>query len=103
MAALNDSEYYAQMKAVTAEVREWLIEELAKIPGVKPFQSAANFVFVKLDHADTEKVRAYMEENNILIRLFTDADALRLRITIGHRDLMEQVVFQLRKALNINT
>lgn len=100
VAALNDSDYYAQMKAMTVEVREWFIEELAKIPGVKPFQSAANFVFVKLDHADAEKVRAYMEENNILIRLFTDADALRLRITIGPRDLMERVVFQLRKALD---
>lgn len=100
VAALNDSGYYAQMKAKTVEVREWFIQELEKIPGVKPFRSAANFVFVKLDHADAEKVRAYMEENNILIRLFTDADALRLRITIGPKDLMERVVFQLRKALN---
>lgn len=99
VAALNDSEYYVQMKAKTVEVREWFIGELARIPGVKPFQSAANFVFVKLNHADAEKVRAYMEENNLLIRLFVDEDALRLRITIGPRDLMERVVFQLKKAL----
>lgn len=44
------------------EVREWFIGELAKIPGVKPFRSAANFVFVKLDHADVEKVRAHYEK-----------------------------------------
>lgn len=100
VAALDDSEYYAWMKAKTVEVREWFIGELAKIPGVKPFQSAANFVFVKLDHADVEKVRAYMEENNILIRLFMDADALRLRITIGPKDLMDRVLYQLKKALN---
>lgn len=99
VAALNDSTYYAEMKAKTVEVREWFIEELAKIPGVTPFRSAANFVFVKLDYADAEKVRAYMEENNILIRLFTDADALRLRITVGPKDLMERVLFQLKKAL----
>lgn len=100
VAALDDSEYYAWMKAKTVEVREWFIGELAKIPGVKSFQSAANFVFVKLDHADVEKVRAYMEENNILIRLFMDADALRLRITIGPKDLMDRVLYQLKKALN---
>ena len=99
VAALNDSEYYTQMKTKTVEVREWFIGELVKIPGVKPFRSAANFVFVKLNHADAEKVRAYMEENNILIRLFTDSDALRLRITIGPKDLMERVLYQLKKVL----
>ena len=66
---------------------------------MKPFRSDTNFVFIKLDYADPEKVRAYMEENHILIRLFTDMGALRLRITIGPRDLMERVLFQLKKAL----
>lgn len=99
IAALDDREYYAQVKAKNMEVRNWFIEELAKIPGVKPFRSDTNFVFIKLDYADPEKVRAYMEENHILIRLFTDMGALRLRITIGPRDLMERVLFQLKKAL----
>lgn len=99
VAALEDSGYYRWMKEKTVEIREWFIEELEKIPGVKPYQSVANFVFIKLDHADAERVRAYVEENNLLIRLFTDADALRLWITIGPKDLMERVVFQLKKAL----
>lgn len=99
IAALDDREYYAQVKAKNMEVRDWFIEELAKIPGVKPFRSDTNFVFIKLDYADPEKVRAYMEENHILIRLFTDMGALRLRITIGPRDLMERVLFQLKKTL----
>jgi len=100
VAALEDQSYYAQMKAKTLEVREWFLQELSKIPNVKPFRSASNFVFLRLYNADAEKVRAYMEENHILIRLFTDMDALRLRITIGPRDLMERVVYQLKKALN---
>jgi len=103
VAALNDGKYYANMKLKTVEVREWFIKELTKISGVKPFQSAANFVFVKLENADAEKVRAYMEENNLLIRLFTDADALRLRITIGPKDLMERVLYQLKKALGMSS
>lgn len=101
VAALNDAKYYAKMKAATVEVREWFIQELAKLPGVKPFKSDTNFVFIKLDSADPEKVRAYMEENNILIRLFMDEDALRLRITIGPKDLMERVLYQLKKALGV--
>ena len=40
-----------------------------------------------------------MEENNILIRLFRDKDALRLRITVGPKDIMERVLYQLKQAL----
>ncbi len=40
-----------------------------------------------------------MEENGLLIRLFTDKDALRLRITIGPKDIMERVIYQLKRAL----
>ena len=100
IAALDDREYYVRMREQNLEVREWFVRELAKIPGVTPFKSATNFVFLKLEHADTDKVRAYMEENHILIRRFTDMGALRLRITIGPKDLMERVLFQLKKALN---
>ena len=53
--------------------------------------------FIKQDKAD--KLRAYMEENGLLIRLFADKDALRLRITIGPKDIMERVFYQLKRAL----
>lgn len=98
-AALEDHAYYDQMRAETKEVREWFIDELNTIDGVKAYKTGSNFVFIKLDNADPDKVRAYMEENGILIRLFTDKDALRLRITIGPKDLMERVVYQLKRAI----
>lgn len=56
-------------------------------------------MFIKLNNADADRVRMFMEENGILIRLFTDKDALRLRITIGPKDIMERVLYQLRLAL----
>lgn len=99
IAALEDHDYYAEMRLNTVEVREWFIRELAKIPSVKPFRSASNFVFIRLERGDAGKVRAYMEENHILIRLFTDSDTLRLRITVGPKNLMERVLYQLKKAL----
>lgn len=98
-AAIEDHEYYDQMREETRAVREWFSDELNKIEGVKAYRSGSNFVFIKLKNADAKIVRAFMEENNILIRLFTDKDDLRLRITIGPKDIMERVIFQLKKAL----
>lgn len=99
IAAVKDKEYYQKMKYESNAVREWFSEELNKIPGVTAYKSESNFVFIKLDNADANRVRAYMEENGLLIRLFTDKDALRLRITVGPKDIMERVLFQLKKAL----
>ena len=87
------------MKAESNAVRAWFTDELNELEDVKAFRSESNFVFVKLLHADADKVRAYMEENGILIRLFKDKDALRLRITVGPKDLMERVLYQLKRAL----
>lgn len=99
IAAVKDREYYQKMKEESNAVRTWFSDELNKIPGVKAYRSESNFVFIKLDNADADKVRAYMEENGLLIRLFADKDALRLRITIGPRDIMERVLYQLKRAL----
>lgn len=87
------------MRKESNAVRDWFIDELNTIEGVKAFKSGSNYVFIRLDAADPEKVRAFMGENHILIRLFTDKDALRLRITVAPKDIMERVVFQLKKAL----
>ena len=89
----------AAIKAETNAVREWFSSELNKISGVKAYKSESNFVFIKLENADANRVRAYMEENGLLIRLFNDKDALRLRITIGPKDIMERVIYQLKRAL----
>lgn len=99
-AAVLDTEYYQKMKQETIEVREWFRGELNRLKDVKAFHSGSNYVFVKLVHGDADKIRAYMEENGILIRLFRDRDALRLRITIGPKDVMERVLYQLKRALN---
>ncbi|NBH14508.1 aminotransferase class I/II-fold pyridoxal phosphate-dependent enzyme [Lachnospiraceae bacterium] len=99
IAALCDTRYYQEMKQKTNEIRNWFIRELNRLPHVKAFQSSSNYVFIKLLHADADKIRAYMEENGILIRLFRDKDALRLRITIGPKDIMERVLYQLKRAL----
>ena len=103
LAAIEDTEYYQKMKEETNAVRDWFIDELNAIDNVKAFASASNFVFIRLQKADADQVRAFMEENNILLRLFTDKDALRLRITVAPKDVMERVLFQLKRALLCET
>lgn len=99
IAALTDTDYYDNMRKEVVSVREWFYNELLQMKGLTPYKSKSNYVFVKLANADADRVRAYMEENGILIRLFTDKEDLRLRITIGPRDLMERVVYQLKRAI----
>ena len=99
LAAIKDRAYYKQMKEETKKVRDWFIEELNQMEKVKAFPSESNFVFIRLEGADANQVQAFMEENNILIRLFRDKDALRLRITVAPKDIMERVLFQLKRAL----
>lgn len=99
VAAIEDVDYYKNVKRESNEVRDWFTSELNKMDGVKAYRSESNFVFIKLENADPEKVRAYMEENGLLIRLFTDGDSLKLRITVGPRDIMERVLYQLQRAL----
>ncbi len=101
LAAVEDKAYYDAMKAESNAIRDWFAEELNKLEGVKSYRSEANFVFIKLLNADADKVRAYMEENGILIRLFTDKDALRLRINVAPKDIMERVLYQLKRALGV--
>jgi len=98
--AIKDTGYYDRMRVETKSVRNWFINELNRLNGVKAYETGSNFVFVKLINADADRVRVFMEENGILIRLFTDKDALRLRITIGPKNIMERVLLQLRHALN---
>jgi len=99
IAAIKDIEYYNKMRTETKQVRDWFINELNKLDDVKAYKTGANFVFIKLNNVDADRVRVFMEENGILIRLFTDKDALRLRITIGPKDIMDRVLLQLRLAL----
>ena len=99
LAAIEDKAYYQWMKEETVAIRDWFIDELNRIDHVKAFKSDSNFVFIRLDNADADKVRAFMEENNILIRLFEDKNVLKLRITVAPRDIMERVLFQLKRAV----
>ena len=54
IAALNDDEYYADVKARIIKSRDIFIDELNKLPGILAYKSDANFVYIKLVGYDAE-------------------------------------------------
>lgn len=75
------------------EQRQVLTEALNALPGIETFASSANFILIRLPHAD--RVWNELFERGILVRDFSNAPGLTdcLRITVGtkqeNRRLME--------------
>jgi histidinol-phosphate aminotransferase len=92
IAALQDKDYYENLKKEVIKIREWFIQELNKISGVKPYKSYSNFIFIHLDGYDVQKIKNWMEENGIIVRLFIDKDKLAIRITVAPHNIMEQTL-----------
>lgn len=92
-AAMSDPGYYADMKRRLVEVRDWFRGELNRLTGVKALASEANFVYVRFESgADFAAVRRRIEARGIKVRCFRFHDRDSMRITIGPRPLMEQVL-----------
>ena len=58
IAALEDVDYYDKMRKESNAVRDWFIDELNTIEGVKAFKSGSNYVFIRLDAADAVEASA---------------------------------------------
>jgi len=104
IAALRDREYYAAMKKEIIETREWFVRELSARGrgGIKPYRSYSNFVFIRLDGYDVQKMKNWMEENGIIVRLFVDKERLAMRITIAPRAIMERALHLFGEACKIS-
>ena len=92
VAALEDADYYKKINREVCAIREWLIDELNKMPGVHAFQSNANFIAVRFDGVDAEALKAELAEQGLLIRLFKDKENTLARITIAKRVDMERLL-----------
>ena len=68
------------------------MDTLNHIHGIRVFQSNSNFVAVRIENKDMRKLKALLEESNILIRLFEDHGEILARITISLKDEMEKTV-----------
>lgn len=105
IAALNDLDYMHKTVKMIKEGREYLYTELAKINGLRPFPSQANFILVdawETGHTSTE-IREALINQNILIKDASDIRGIDgmsyIRITVGKPRENRVLVHRLRHLL----
>jgi histidinol-phosphate aminotransferase len=78
--ALKDEEFYQQKIQETHQLRRELMEQLSRIPGLKVYDSVANFILMELTSARKSAAQVYreMRENGIHIRN-CDSQSLQFR------------------------
>lgn len=100
VAALRDEKYYKELLKDITESRNFFINEMNNIPGVKAFDSAANFVFIHFsENTDVQALKDYLAQNGYLVRLWTEGSRLAMRVTLDRKETMEKVVALMKEFL----
>lgn len=100
VAALRDEKYYKGLLKDITESRNFFINEMNSIPGVKAFDSAANFVFIHFsENTDVQALKDYLAQNGYLVRLWTEGSRLAMRVTLDRKETMEKVVALMKEFL----
>lgn len=101
-AALHDFEHVRQRVEEQCQTREWLIDQLSKMPGLRPIASQANYVLVSVDDPDRnagEIVRSLFPRG-FCVRDMSGKPGLApdryFRITVGTPQGMELLVREIR-------
>jgi len=99
-AALADQDYLKKTVALVIEERKYLTEVLQK-SGFKVEPSQTNFIFVTPpEGVKAEDMQVALENKGFLVRYFADPDlAHGLRITIGLRSEMDQLISAIKQIL----
>ena len=92
LASVINNDYYMSNGGSIMETRQWTRSHLEEL-GFEVIDSKANFLFVKSDRIDGEKLYLELKEKGILIRHFTkDRIAQYNRVSIGTMSQMEAFV-----------
>ncbi len=92
VAALRDEKYYKGLLKDITESRNFFINEMNSISGVKAFDSAANFVFIHFsENTDVQALKDYLAQKGYLVRLWTEGSRLAMRVTLDRKETMEKV------------
>ena len=80
-AILSDDEYFERSVALVEQQRLWLTAELDKLPGMRVYPSATNFVLARLDRGDltAPQLADHLVGQGIAIRTFTPEQHLDQR------------------------
>lgn len=102
IASLADLPHVERNVALLVEERERLQRQLNTIPGVQAYDSAANFLLVRLPVDDAAAVHQALASNNVFVRHFPDPQyGLRqcLRVSIGTPHENDAFLHHLQTAL----
>ena len=90
LAGLDDAEDQKKKRNNTIQGREYIFEEINKMPGLRAYPSEGNFVLIDAGilEKDSSEIRAYMAEKGIFIRPMSGHNMAKgfIRITIGTPD-----------------
>jgi histidinol-phosphate aminotransferase len=93
--------FEARTRAIVSE-RERFLAALERLPGIRAFPSAANFVLIRVDSIPAGRLfRRLLEDDGILVRDVSHSPGLQecLRISIGDREDMDAVIEGLQRIL----
>jgi len=98
-AALRDQDYFKSNIDKIKATRSRLIEGLKEL-GASPYKSQTNFVLVRLNDYDAEKMYLKLKERKILVRYFdTPQIADCLRITVGTDEEIDALLASMAEIL----
>jgi histidinol-phosphate aminotransferase len=101
--ALQKWGYFKEKINLVVNEREWLINNLIQIDGVKPNHSDANFILFKVTKNDLSSatLTERMEKRNVLVKDRGHLPLLEncIRVTVGTRDMNESFVSALKESL----
>lgn len=84
--ALENARVFEAQAAEIREQRSWLLDELNKIPGLQVYPSRANFILLRMQKNDANKVFESLKQQGVLIKNMHPAGGVLqqcLRVTVG--------------------
>ena len=102
IAALNDWGHIKKTRKLIAKERDRLLSALRLLPGVEPFPSSVNFIFIKLNSIDSRSLTHTLGLRGILIRdcsSFPNLNNRFVRIAVRMRRENERFLAELRDVL----
>jgi len=101
--ALQNWNYFKERIKYVVDEREWLRKALAKIDGITPYPSDANFILFKItkDNLSSSAVKERLERRQVLVKDTGNVPLLAncIRVTVGTRAMNETFLSALEEAL----
>lgn len=99
LASLRDLDHSARSKSLVAAEREWLWDQLSRIPTLTPVRGEANFLLVYLTQGAAGMIR-FLEDHKVLVRDCTGwpgVEGEAIRVTVRTRPENERLAGLLRR------